>query len=66
LCGIGEDRSEVFFDPHFADQALQESRRPPKLRERLGQRLKPAGTLLSPGGRHSAVVPGREVPVLRI
>jgi len=66
LCGVTEDGGEVFFDPHFVDQALQEGRRPPQLRERSGQRLKPAETLLSPGGGHSTVVAGREVPVSRM
>jgi hypothetical protein len=66
LCGVSEDGGEVFFDPHFADQVLQEGGRPPQLRERLGQCLNPAETLLSPGGGHSTVIAGREVPALRV
>jgi hypothetical protein len=36
LCGVTQDGDEVFFDPHFADQALEKGRRPRQLRERLG------------------------------
>lgn len=64
--GVSEDGGEVFLDPHFVDQALQEGRRPLQLRERFGQRLKTAETLLAPGGGYSMVVAGREVPVLRM
>jgi hypothetical protein len=66
LCRVSQDGREVFFDLHFVDQSLQEGRRPPQLRERSGQRLKPAETLLSPGGGHGTLIAGREIAILRM
>jgi hypothetical protein len=64
-CGrIREDGDEVFFDLHLVDQVVQEVRRPPELRERVGEGVKSAETLLSPGGGHRKVIAG-SVPLVR-